>query len=87
MLERLDGQQADRRVPQFRAKCTAAATAATSDATDAGNPTNVTANGKRSKAACNIQFPLPRRSAAKKKAFNTCVTASNSAQKSYGLKA
>ena len=71
----------------FRTKCTTAATAATSDATDAGNPTNATANSKRSKAACNIQFPLPRRTAAKKKAFNTCVTASNNAQRSYGLKA
>ena len=71
----------------FRTRCTTAATAATSDATDAGNPTSVTANSKRSKAACTIQFPLPRRTAAKKKAFNTCVTASNRAQRSYGLKA
>ena len=71
----------------FRTKCTTAATAATSDATDAGNPTNATANRKRSKAACNVEFPLPRKTAAKKKAFNTCVTASNNAQKAYGLKA
>jgi CHRD domain len=70
----------------FRTKCTTAATAATSDATDAGNPTNATANSKRSKAACNVQFPLPRKSAAKKKAFNTCVTASNSAQKAFAPK-
>ena len=34
-----------------------------------------------------MQFPLPRRTAAKKKAFNTCVTASNNAQRAYGLKA
>src|SRR5215218_1918756 len=71
----------------FRTRCTRAATAATSDATDAGNPTSTVANGKRSKAACNVEFPLPRKTAAKKKAFNTCVTASSNAQRSYGLKA
>ncbi len=71
----------------FRTRCTTAARAATSDATDAGNPTSVISNTKRAKAACTIQFPLPRRSAAKKKAYNTCVTAANRAQRSYGLKA
>jgi hypothetical protein len=67
----------------FRTRCTKAATAATSDATDAGNPTSTPANTKRSKAACNIQFPKPRNTAAKRKAYNACVTASNRAQRSY----
>jgi hypothetical protein len=70
----------------FRTRCTKAATAATSDATDAGNPTNPTANARRSRAACNIQFPKPRNTAAKRKAYNTCVTASNRAQRSYAAR-
>ncbi len=70
----------------WRTRCIKAAKAATSDATDAGNRTNTTANTKRSKAACNVQFPPPRRTTAKKKAFNRCVTASNSAQRSYAAK-
>lgn len=68
-------------------KCTAAAKAAISDADDAGNPTSTTANRSRSQKNCNISFPKPRNTAAKRKAYNTCVTASNNAQRAYGLKA
>jgi hypothetical protein len=71
----------------FRARCTRAATAATSDATDAGNPTSTVANRSRSRRACNIQFPPPRTTAARRKAYNSCVTASSQAQRAYGLKA
>src|SRR5262245_46121689 len=41
----------------YRARCIKAATAAISDATDAGNPTSATANGKRSRKACGKQYP------------------------------
>ena len=71
----------------FRTRCTTAATAAISDATDAGNPTSASANKTRSKRACNIRFPAPRNTAAKRKAYTTCVTAASNAQKAYGLKA
>ena len=81
------GSKATATFRSFRTRCMKAATAATSDATDAGNQTSTAANRSRSRRACNIQFPPPRNTAAKRKAYNTCVTASNSAQRSYGLKA
>ncbi len=71
----------------YRTKCTAAAKAAISDATDAGNPTSTAANRTRAQRACTIKFPKPRNTAAKRKAYNTCVTAARNAQRAYGLKA
>jgi hypothetical protein len=66
----------------YRTRCIKAATAAISDATDAGNPTSAKANGKRSRKACTKQYPS-HASGAKRKAFNACVKASNAAQRAY----
>jgi len=66
----------------YRAHCIRAATAAVSNATDAGNPTSAAANAKRSRAACRKEYPS-HASGARKKAFNACVRAANSAQKSF----
>ena len=71
----------------YRTKCTAAAKAAISDATDAGNPTSTAANRTRAQRACNIKFSKPRNTAAKRKAYNACVSAAMNAQRAYGLKA
>jgi hypothetical protein len=59
----------------YQAKCVTAATRATNKATDAGNVTNAAANRVRATAACAAQFPPPRRTAARKKAYAACVTA------------
>jgi len=66
----------------YRAHCIKAATAAVSNATDAGNPTSAAANARRSRAACGKEYPS-HASGAKKKAFNACVKASNNAQKAF----
>ena len=67
----------------YQPKCVAAATAATSAATDAGNPTSATANQSRSRAACGKRFPTPRNTAAKRRAFASCVSAVSAAQRSF----
>lgn len=59
----------------YQAKCVTAATRATNKATDAGNVTSKAANRSRATAACAAQFPPPRRTAARKKAYAACVTA------------
>ena len=71
----------------YRTRCTAAAKAAISDATDAGNPTVTAANRARAQRACNIKFPKPRNTAAKRKAYNACVAAAMNAQRAFGLRA
>jgi hypothetical protein len=71
----------------FRTRCTAAAKAAISDATDAGNPTSTAANRVRAQRACNIKFPKPRNTAAKRKKYNACVSATTNAQRAYALRA
>lgn len=67
----------------YQPKCVAAATSATSAATDAGNPTSATANQSRSRAACGEPFPTPRNTAAKRLAFASCVSAVSAAQRSF----
>ena len=66
--------------------CTRAATAATSAATDAGNPASKPANRMRAITACTVQFPLPRTTASKRKAHNTCIKAASNAQKAFGAR-
>jgi hypothetical protein len=66
----------------YRRKCIRAATAAISDATDAGNPTSLRANRKRSRKACGRQFPS-HASGAGRKAFIACVKATNNAQRAF----
>jgi hypothetical protein len=66
----------------YRAKCIKAATAAISDATDAGNPTSAAANARRSRKACGKQYPK-HASGANKKAFTACVKASSNAQRAF----
>ncbi len=70
----------------YSRRCIKAATAATSAATDAGNPASTPANRARAIDACTVQFPLPRATAAKRKAYTTCVTASGNAQRTYGAR-
>jgi hypothetical protein len=70
----------------YSKRCVKAATAATSAATDAGNPTSKPANRLRAITACTVQFPLPRTTAAKRKAYNTCLKAASNAQRAYGAR-
>ena len=68
----------------YKKGCIAAATAAIKAAHDAGNNDNDAANTARANAACRTQFPSPRRTKAKRKAFKACVAAAVSAEKTYG---
>jgi hypothetical protein len=68
----------------YSAKCLTAVTNATSNATDAGNPANADANRKRATAACAAQFRPPRNTAAKQKAFASCVKAAIASQLKFG---
>jgi hypothetical protein len=67
----------------YQPKCVAAATSATNAATDAGNPTNATANRRRSNAACGKRFPTPRNTARKRLAFASCNSAVTASQRSF----
>lgn len=67
----------------YRPKCVTAATRATSNATDAGNPTSAAANTARSRVACGRGFPTPRNTAAKRAAFAACVSAASVAQRAF----
>jgi CHRD domain len=66
----------------YRTRCIRAATAAISDATDAGNPTSRAADTRRSRKACGRQFPS-HASGAGRKAFNACVKAANNSQRAF----
>ena len=68
----------------YKKGCVAAATAAVKAAHDAGNNDDDAANRARANAACRTQFPAPRRTKAKRKAFKACVVAAVSAEKTYG---
>ncbi len=68
---------------KYRARCVNASKAAVSEAEDAGNPTSTAANKARARTACGAQYPAPRNTAAKRKAYNACVTAATGAQRSY----
>jgi hypothetical protein len=68
----------------YKKGCVKAATAAVKAAHDAGNNDDATANRSRAVAACRTQFPAPRNTRAKRKAFKACVAATVSAEKTYG---
>ena len=68
----------------YKKGCIAAATAAIKAAHNAGNNDDDAANKARANAACRTEFPAPRRTKAKRKAFKTCVAAAVSAEKTYG---
>ncbi len=67
----------------YQGRCTNAAIAASSAATDAGNPTNPAANRTRAQAACAARFPAPRNTAAKRFAYNACVAAARASQLAF----
>jgi hypothetical protein len=67
----------------YAPRCAAAGVAAVDAATDAGNPTNPRANRARAIQACGKQFPPPRRTAARVKAFQTCIVAAISSQVAF----
>ncbi len=70
----------------YQSRCTNAAIAATSAATDAGNPTNPAANRTRAQAACAARFPAPRNTAAKRFAYNACVAAARASQLAFAVR-
>ena len=67
----------------YRTKCANAAIAATSAATDVGNPTSTRANRVRARTACGPQFPTPRNTAAKRAAYGSCVAAVTASQRAF----
>lgn len=67
----------------YVSRCVTAAVAATDAATDAGNPTNPRANRARAVQACGRQFPPPRRTAARTKAYQACIAAAVATQVSF----
>lgn len=70
----------------YRTRCIKAARAATSIATDAGNPASRTANRSRAIVQCTTQFPPPRTTAIKRRQYNACVKAVSNAQKAYATR-
>ncbi len=68
----------------YKKGCIAAATAAIKAAHHAGDNDDAAANRSRANAACRTEFPAPRRTKAKRKAFKACVVAAVSAEKTYG---
>ena len=78
------GKRGTKAYRSYKRHCIAAAIAATRAAKQAGNNDDSAANKSRATAACRAQFPAPRKTKAKRKAFKACVAAATSAQKQYG---
>jgi hypothetical protein len=78
------GKRGTKAFRAYKRHCISAAIAATRAAVNAGNNDNPAANHGRAVAACKTQFPAPRNTKAKRKAFRACVAAATSAQKQYG---
>jgi hypothetical protein len=78
------GKRGTKAYRSYKRHCIAAAIAATRAAKQAGNNDDASANKGRATAACRTQFPAPRKTKAKRKAFRACVAAGVSAQKQYG---
>ena len=78
------GKRGTKAYRSYKRHCIAAAIAATRAAKQAGNNDDPAANKSRATAACRAQFPAPRKTKAKRKAFRACVAAAVSAQKAYG---
>jgi len=68
----------------YKRHCISAAIAATRAAHNAGDNDNPAANKARATAACRTQFPAPRNTKLKRKAFRACIAAGVSAEKQYG---
>lgn len=69
----------------YKSRCITAVKNAVSDATDVGNGSSATANNRRSKTRCGAKWPN-RNTAAKRKAYNACLAASNASQKAFAPK-
>src|SRR5262245_29118235 len=78
------GKRGTKAYRSYKRHCIAAAIAATRAAKQAGNNDDPAANKGRATAACRTQFPAPRKTKAKRKAFKACIAAAVSAQKQYG---
>jgi len=78
------GKRGTKAYRSYKRHCISAAIAATRAAVTAGNNDNPTANHGRAVAACRAQFPAPRNTRAKRKAFKACIAAGVAAQKQYG---
>jgi len=78
------GKRGTKAYRTYKRHCISAAIAATRAAAKAGNNDDAAANKARATAACRTQFPAPRNTRAKRKAFKACVAAGVSAQKQYG---
>src|SRR5690349_15813618 len=78
------GKRGTKAFRSYKRHCIAAAIAATRAAKQAGDNDDAGANTSRATAACKTQFPAPRKTKAKRKAFRACVAAATSAQKQYG---
>ena len=78
------GKRGTKAFRSYKRHCITAAIAATRAAVKAGNNDNPAADKARATAACRAQFPAPRNTKLKRKAFRACVAAAVSAQKTYG---
>jgi hypothetical protein len=78
------GKRGTKAFRSYKRHCISAAIAATTKAHNAGNNDNPAADHSRAVAACRSQFPAPRNTKLKRKAFRACIAAAVSAQKQYG---
>jgi CHRD domain-containing protein len=78
------GKRGTKAFRSYKRHCISAAIAATRAAHNAGNNDDPTANRGRAVAACRVQFPAPRNTRAKRKAFKACIAAVVAAEKQYG---
>jgi hypothetical protein len=78
------GKRGTKAYRSYKRHCISAAIAATRAARHAGNNDDQAADKARATAACRTQFPAPRNTKTKRKAFRACIAAGVSAQKQYG---
>src|SRR3954470_2877649 len=78
------GKRGTKAFRSYKRHCISAAIAATRAAHEAGNNDDAAADKARATAACRAQFPAPRNTRSKRKAFKACIAAGVSAQKQYG---
>src|SRR3954468_14749440 len=78
------GKRGTKAFRSYKRHCISAAIAATRAAATAGDSDDQAADKTRATAACRTQFPAPRNTKTKRKAFKACIAAGVSAQKQYG---
>jgi CHRD domain len=78
------GKRGTKAFRSYKRHCISAAIAATRAAKQAGNNDDAAADRSRAVAACRTQFPAPRNTRTKRKAFKACIAAGVAAQKQYG---